>query len=377
MKRSMCLAFVLFAACGDDGDSKPDATVAPAPLALAVSGDFNMTGVLSKLDLTTMEVAQNLGGAGAVAGDPVLRRLNSRVYVVNRSGGNSVTVFDAKTLAFVDQFGTGAGSNPQDVAVAGKSLYLPSLGTSGVVKVDTESGATTTIDLATMVGDPDGLPDCVSAFAVGAKVYVACGLLDENYTPRGPGKVAVIDTNTDTVTTVVTLPTPNPYNFIEPSPATSVFGGDLLVPLLPSFTDYSTGCIARLSTGPTPTATCAAGLHNSDIAGNVIHMDVAADGGTLWMAVGTLDSMFMNPTGKLKGFDLTTGSLTAAVSPPSQLVQDVAACSDGSVVVSDGTFSASGLRVYKDAVEVTSAPLPIGLAPTFGNALVCYNAAQP
>ena len=50
---------------------------------------------LSKLDLTTMEVAQNVGGAGTVAGDPVIRRIEDRVYVINRTGGNSVTVFDA------------------------------------------------------------------------------------------------------------------------------------------------------------------------------------------------------------------------------------------------------------------------------------------
>jgi hypothetical protein len=45
-------------------------------------------------------------------------------------------------------------------------------------------------------------------------------------------------------------------------------------------------------------------------------------------------------------------------------------------VVADGTFGTSGLRVYKDSAELTTAPLAIGLPPTFGNAVVCYTAVQ-
>lgn len=367
MKRSLILSFVLFTACGgDDGSSYVGP---PVPQALVVSGDFAMTGLMSKLDLTTMEVAQNVGGAGAVSGDPVLRRIEDRVYVVNRGGGNSITVFDATTLSFVDQFGTGEGSNPQDVARVGEDLYVPALGTAGVIKIDTKTGVTSTIDLS-VVGDPDGKPDCVSAVAVGSKVYVACGLLDENYSARGNGVVAVIDTGTDKVSTTVELPAKNPYNFMVKAPS-NAFNGDVLIPTLPSFTNYSTGCIVRLSTGSSPTASCAAGLSNAQVGGTVIHMDVAADGKKLWMAVGTLDANFENPTGTLKSFDIAAATV-ATVSPSTQMIQDVAACTDGSVVAVDGTFTASGLRVYSGATEVTTAPLAIGLPPTFGNAVICY-----
>src|SRR5436190_15732662 len=215
MKRSLVLTgFVLslsVAACG--GDDSSSYTGPEVPQAVAVSGDFNMTGLMSKLDLTTMEVAQNVGGAGTVAGDPVMRRIGDRVYVINRNGGNNVTVFDATTLTFVDQFGTGEGTNPQDVAQVGDNLYVPMFNVGGVVKINTKTGTTATIDMSS-VGDPDGNPDCISAIAVGTKVYVACSVLDETYTPRGNGVVAVIDTAKDTVATTVMLPTPNPYNFM-------------------------------------------------------------------------------------------------------------------------------------------------------------------
>lgn len=377
MQRSVVLALAVFAACEEThvDPGPPDASMmgTTSNQALVVSGDFDMTGLMSKLDLATMQVAQNIGGVGAVSGDPVIRHIGNRIYVVNRSGGSSITVFDANSLTFLDQYGTGGGSNPQDVAVVGTSLYVPAMGTSGVVKIDTVTLAIKTIDLAPL--DPDGHPDCVTAYAVGTKVFVACGMLDEFFSARGPGSVVVIDATTDEVSTTITLPARNPYNFIVQSPASSVFGGDLLVPLLPSFTDYSTGCIARISTGAAPTATCAAGLANSEIGGTVVHMDVAHDGSMLWMAVGTLQPDFSNPTGALEGFDLATGSLLASpLSPSTQMVQDLAACPDGSVVVADGTFGASGLRVYKAGAEVTTAPLAIGLPPTFGNAVVCYTA---
>ncbi len=372
--------FLVAAACGDG--KEVDAPMPDAPVtreitqALVVSGDFDMSGVMSRLDLETTTMHQNVSSTGIVSGDPVLRQIGDRIYVINRSATSSITVLDANTLDLVDQYGTGAGSNPQDVAVAGNALYVPALGTAGVIKINTSTAAMSTIDLSSL--DTDGHPDCVSAYTVGSKVYVSCGTLDENFSPRGAGKLAVIDTSNDSLATTVTLPTPNPYNFIVQSPAGSVFAGDLLVPMLPSFTNYSTGCIARVSTGASPTATCAAGLANSDIGGTVIHMDVAPEGSMLWMAVGTLDSSFMNPTGSLKGFDLATGELwDAAVSPSTQMVQDVAACKDGSVVVADGTFGASGLRVYREAAEVTAAPLAIGLPPTFGNAVVCYDATLP
>jgi hypothetical protein len=380
---SVGLFLVVAASCGDsqkDGDnSMPDAPVVANDVtqALVVSGDFDMSGVMSRLDLETITMHQNVASVGVVSGDPVLRHIGNRIYVINRSATSSITVLDANTLELIEQYGTGAGSNPQDVAVAGNSLYVPALGTAGVIKISTSNGAMSTIDLSSL--DPaDGHPDCVSAYAVGNKVYVSCGTLDEFFSARGPGKVAVINANDDTLATTVTLPANNPYNFIVQSPPGSVFAGDLLVPLLPSFTNYSMGCIARVSTGASPTAACAAGLANSDIAGTVIHMDVAPEGSMLWMAVGTLDQNFMNPTGSLKGLNLMTGTLlSASVSPSSQMIQDVAACPDGSVVVADGTFGASGLRVYRESAEVTTAVQAIGLPPTFGNAVVCYDAAQP
>jgi hypothetical protein len=383
MKRTVVLV-VLLAACDKASSFQPDAAVldpnidagAPGPRAAIVSGEFGGTGIMSDLDVTSLAVRKNISPAGGISADPFIRRFDDKVFVVNRFSANNISVYSAATLLFQEQYGTGAGSNPQDVAVVGDTMYV--VGGPGVVKVELGSGQLLgSIDLAAAVGDPDGNPDCVTIERVGDKLYVACGLFDFDVTfaPRGDGKVAIIDTaNADAVTTV-TLPGLNPQNYFVKTAESSVFGGDLLIGLSPDYVDYSTGCVARVSTGATPTATCAAGLANSDIGGVITHMEVSANGTLLWMAVNTNNADFSVTSGALRGFDLTEGTLwESPISAATELITDLAACPDGSVVAIDRTMNASGFRVFgPDLVERTSDALPFGLPPLFGNNTICYD----
>src|SRR5690606_4603267 len=104
------------------------------------------TGIVSSLDIMKLDMRQNLV-ASAAQGDPVLRHIGDKLYIVNRFGSNNVTILDAKTMQFEEQISTGASSNPQDVAVVGDKLYVPAMGTTGVVVLTRGSTATTTIDL--------------------------------------------------------------------------------------------------------------------------------------------------------------------------------------------------------------------------------------
>jgi hypothetical protein len=373
MKRLSLL--VLVAACGDNNIA-PDARAHPdahhgdggtsSPRAVVVAPPLNFgppPGILSALDLGTLKVRQNIA-AGLVGSDPVLRRVDDKLYIVNRGEGN-VTILDADTFDYLDQIGTGAASNPQDVAVVGDRLYIPALGTAGVVVATRGSATTTTIDLHVVLGDTDGKPDCVSAYAIGTDVYVACGLLT-NFAATTNGKVAVIDTTTDTVRTSFALPAKNPQNLLVRSPMTSAFTGDLLIPTL-DFVTTTNGCIIRITPGATPSAACA--IQNTDLGGTPTHID-AYDGPVpmLFLAV---TSNFTD--GKLRAFDMQTTSLwSGSVSPGNEVVRDLATCPDGNIVVTDVTGS-GGFRVFSSAGnEVTTAALPFGLPPGFGNNVVCY-----
>ncbi|NVB79761.1 MAG: hypothetical protein HOV81_15300 [Kofleriaceae bacterium] len=373
LSSSVLIALVL-AACGDNGampDAGPTADAPPvdahvlAPRALAVAGDFGSPGVgtVAKLEVTNLEMSLNVS-AGAALGDPVIRYIDGKVYIINRFGSNNITILDGKTLALEDQLSTGTGSNPQDVAVVGDKLYVPTLGTAGVVVLTRGSATTKTINLATPLGDPDGIPDCPSIYRVGTKLYVACQL-KENFNDVRDAKLAVIDTATDAVVAQVTLPHRNPINFLVQSPASSVYGGDLLIAST-NFGDLMDGCIIRISTADQPVASCA--LTNQQIGGSVNKLEVSPDGSTLYLAVAPSYT-----EGFLRGVDLASGMVwNGNVSAAGQLIVDVAACPGGQVIASDNTLNASGLRVWKDLQERTTSAKPIGISPAY-NGLICYD----
>ncbi len=349
--------------CGDntsgDDEPTPDAGVA-GHVAYAVSGDFATTGVFTAIDVATRAVHTN-ALAGVAGGDPFLRRVGDEVMIVNRDSGENITVLGGAPLALIDQYGTGGGSNPQDVAAVGGKLYVPALGTAGVVVIDRATRATRTIVIP---GDPDGKPDCVSAYAVGAQVFVVCGRLDENFAPRGDGLVAVIDAATDTVTTSEWLPAPNPVGLFAQLP-----GGDLVIGTAPSFSDFTTGCLARVGVTGALATSCL--VTNAALGGLANHVDVPADGSAIWVAVTGFAPDFSSQFGKLRALDPATGAPAPVASKDSQQIDDVAACGDGYVVAADGTMGASGVRVWKDGVETTTAPLDIGRPTGFGNNLIC------
>jgi DNA-binding beta-propeller fold protein YncE len=234
------------------------------------------------------------------------------------------------------------------------------------------AGTTTTIALDTAVGDPDGKPDCVSAYAVGTDVYVACDVLDSTFTPRGPGKVAVIDTTTDTVRTTITLPANNPLGFFQRTPVNSAYAGDLVIATVPSFDTYTSGCLVRIVPSATPEAGCASFLQNNELGGFVNAIAIGAE--KMYLSV-VVDQNFSTASGQVRVVDLATADVaTSPLSSGSELITDLAACPDGSVVAVDATMNAAGVRVFQGATERTSAPIAIGLPPVFSTGVVCYDA---
>jgi len=381
--RPFALALVLtvttsIAACGDNlatpdaaGDDTPAPDAPPAGArAVIVSGDFAATGVLSTLDLPERTMHQ--GAVAGIAGvDPVIRQFGDELHVVNRAGGSNVTIIDVHTLALIDQIGTGANTNPQDVAQVGTKLYVVDFAATTVSVFDRAAGhARTEIDVADLDG-VDGHPDCVSVFAVGTRVYVACDQLDDTYTPRGPGQITVIDTATDTRIATFDLAASRPFSLFARTPTTSVYGGDLVIGTAPSFTDVSTGCLARISVGATPAANGCVKT-NQELGGYANHVEASPDGALLYLAVDGFTPTFES-FGALRGLDLSSGDLWSdPLSAADQVIIDLATCPGGLVVAADGG-AAKGVRVYDNGTEVTTAPMPFGLPPAFGGNLVCFS----
>jgi hypothetical protein len=370
-------------ACGDNARARPDAgspTDAPAgpSRAVVVAGDFTdgHPGILTTLDLTTREVHPNVGPAMAIGNDPVLRHYGNELFVVNRFTGNNVTILDDQTLALKEQLGTGPNSNPFDIAVAGNKLYVATFNGTGLSVLTRGSTAITSIDLPD--DDPDGEPNCHSLYLLDRRLYVSCELLNPSFAARGPGKVYVVDIATDTLRTdlTVTLQHNNPFGYIEQIPAGAPHAGDLVVPTVGDLVNFmpANGCLERISVGTTPAAAAGCLLDNTAVGGYPSRVEFEVGGGVemMWTAVSVPEPYPTPPLGQLRVYDLGISSLWPTVSGDTELVADVAHCPSGEVVVIDATTNTNGLRVYLNAVEVTTAPLPIGLGSFSSHGLVCY-----
>jgi hypothetical protein len=378
------LAFVAFAlvACGDnrpgippsggDDDTTADAPVMPSapPRAVAVAGDFTPgdPGVMSVLDIHTMAVTQNVAPAGAVDSDPILRKFGDELFVINRSS-NNITILKASDYSLVEQIGTGAGSNPQDVAVMGDKLFVPVYGGSGIVELTRGSTTITPVDLA--MDDPDGQPNCASIYRVDNDLYVACQNLDGSFIPRTLGKIYVVDATTLAVNAAktVTLTYQDPFSLIERVPG-GAMAGDLVVATASDFSGTS-GCAERFTPGSTPTYRgCVA--QNSDLAGYINRLDFLTlqnNDTLMWLAVAEAF-----PNAALRGFDLGTQTLWPdPLSPSTEEIVEAVACPDGSIVASDGATGSTGFRLYNSgAVEQTTSALSMGIAHVSGHGIACY-----
>jgi hypothetical protein len=337
---------------GTDGDN-PDARPARVT-AVAIGADYSAPARMGSIDIASMVLTPSLG-TGQLATDPTVRFLGDEVWVINRLTGGNVVAFDPDDWTVAFSGGTGAGTNPQDVAVVGNKLFVPALATSGVRVLDrTMPGTIRSIDLSML--DPDLQPDCVSAYAVGNTVIVACGLMDGN-TPRGNGVIVYIDASTETVAGMRTLPVPNPLGQLRPTPPGGPLTGDLLIAAPDFGAAPNDGCILRIPTTP---GTPACLVTNVVLGGNPDAMAPSANGATVWVAVG----------GRLRGYDVLGSSLAAPVGVLNLVALD--ACPDDTIVVGQRPTTGGGVRLYRFDVEQTTAPLDLGEPPGYGNTISCY-----
>jgi hypothetical protein len=309
--------------------------------------------------------------------DPLVRRIGGRLFIINRYGQDNVTVLEADDLSLVAQVSTGPGSNPQDVAVVGDTLFVAALAAPGVLVLDLarpDAGVVDTIDLSDLDPD-DGLPNCGTIAAAGDEVIAVCGILDDGdmfLTPRGPGVAAVIDAARRSVTERVTLSQIRPFGMAQ------LAGTPARVLLMPTVQDFLApgkgGCVEQILVGDgagegSRAAGCLVG--NAELGGFVSGLAWDPAGERVWLTVTTsFDPDDFGARGELvstgpDGADLQRPDLGDEVRP-----MDVALCPSGHLVLSDAT---RGVRVLAPGAEteLTSGPLDIGLPPV-SNGLVCY-----
>jgi hypothetical protein len=229
-----------------------------------------------------------------------------------------------------------------------------------------DAGVTGMIDLSDLDPD-DGIPNCSSLTIAGGRLYVTCQILDDEdafLTPRGAGKLAVVDLADDSLVTTIDMQHANPLGFVYPSDA---LGGDLVVATVPSFADLSEGCVERISVSDTPTISCL--VTNEELGGYASSVAETDDGELVFAVTEAFDDTDFGPIGFVITYDTAAGSLSSSpMTPTAQRPFDVAVCPTGHIALAD---AGGGIRIYEGGDELTTEPLDIGLPPV-ARGLTCY-----
>jgi hypothetical protein len=174
---------------------------AARPRALIVTTDFE-TGVLATVATSVPRKKRRL--RTDVFSDAVVRVTGGETVVLNRFLADNVQILGRKLRTRL-QCGTGSGSNPHDVLVAGGKGYVTRYGGRELWVIDPAApgcGAFRmgTIDLSPWA-DADGLPEMDQLALDGTRLFVTIQRLDRTrgFVPTAFSAVVVIDTTTDTV----------------------------------------------------------------------------------------------------------------------------------------------------------------------------------
>lgn len=338
-----------------------DAMPAAENFAYVLGTDSTTSGILTEIAMNELTVSQGIVD-GVVASDAVVRRFGNRLYIINRFGFDNITIVDIDTDQLVAQISTGTGTNPQDVAVIGDALYVCAYDSNSILVLDQtdEQAKPTRIDISSY--DKDGVPNCNSIVAVDGILYATLGIIDQSFSSNG-GKVVVIDSADNTITSDFDLTYNNPFGLLEATDPDGPFGGDLLVPTTEDFGPVN-GCIERIRVGATPSSGGCL-IENATLGG--FSGKVQLRGDEVIVAVSTSFT-----EGKVVKVGADGALIGDSITPATQHVTDIAVCPSGDVLTNDGENGT--IRVFgpDDAERTSGTGLDIGLPASYANALVCF-----
>jgi hypothetical protein len=366
--RTIRFCFVLvLASCGTDPSPRPDSDAGrdadvpdvggdcSAPrAAVVVTSDFT-TGGVSVIDLESLTSRRDLV---TVHPDATVSCACGVVAVLERLGGDDLTLLDPRTLAPVSQVSLGRRTNPQDLWLESESAVVSLHETGEVVRVDLRSGEVVArADLGSLA-DADGEPEPAALTVSDGAAFVVLQLLDRDsvlWDPTGPATVAVLSADTLELESSFALEGWNPVTRLQPGPdeATRYIGHAGV------YADPDDGGIERIDLVGERSLGMA--ISGAELGGNVI--DFAIVGDRLGVAV-------VNVAGEedlLVSFDPSIGVRleVLATAPPYTLVRVIHEPARRRVLVAARDMDAPGIRIFEipGGREVLDTPLSTGLPP--------------
>jgi hypothetical protein len=334
-------------------------------LAVVLASDF-VDGGFGTIDLETRAI-RAVSGQTLLHSDATPRVIDGDVFVVNRFGGDSIQkLAGSDNLTTVYQCSTGPGSNPQDIVVIDDDkAYVSVLEQMALLIVDPTPGVCRSrddfvigsIDLSALADD-DGTPDMTLMAKRGNRVYVALQRLDINSPLREPaanGAIAVIDSDSDTVVDTIELSGENPFANTK---GLIIRGSNLYVSEVGLFGENDGG-IERVDLDDNSPQGFI--FTEATAGGDIVDFAFAAER-RAYAIVSRADF-----TTALIAFDPVAGTLLDTITAAEGFdYSDIEVNDRGELYLTDRRFDRPGVRIFRaaDGVELTAAPLDIGLPPT-------------
>jgi hypothetical protein len=291
------------------------------------------------------------------------------VFVVNRFLADNIQIVDPGSgFATVGQYSVGNGSNPHDIRLAGGKAYVTRYEWGTLFICDPYTGDSLgAIDL-TPFADSDGIPEMDRMAVAGGRLFVTLNSLDrQTWLPDGPGKIAVIDVEADTLVDAdpgtaglqpIVLALPNPYGELRYDPCRD----ELAVGCLGAWGMMDGGvevidASALVSKGVIIT--------ELDLGGDV--SDAVLGPGTKGYAV-VMDSMpWPDNFARLAAFDRETGEVTDTLyiqkSGSGAALAGIELNRQRELYLCDRHAAMPRVRVYDTLADTLIASLDVGLPP--------------
>ncbi len=363
------VAVFLLSACGSGTETKinPSGSAQAGTKIVAAIGSVSSdpwaslsTITLDDAKTVTQKIVQSDGNYATVKG------FGGLIYIINPIGTDTIQVIDpSDSFKSVADYSVGSGSNPQDIIVAGAKAYISRLDaqndatdTNDVLIVNPTTGEKLgSIDL-TDYTDPSGdrLARAEKMVLVGTNLYVLIQDLSQSFADNTNGKIAVIDTKTDTVTSVIQLNGFDPYDIAYEAGAkklyVSVVGGTWTAD-----TSSSLGGIEVVD--PATGKTEGIKIDDADLGGTVYSMKIGSKD------IGYVVTSSPTYTNTLASFNPSTGAvISKSVYTSAAYIPDFQLVSANEIVLTDTDPVKGGVVFLNGDGTVTAGPLGIGASPS-------------
>jgi hypothetical protein len=292
------------------------------------------------------------------------------IFVVNRYLADNIQIVENDPVfSTIGQYSVGNGSNPHDIRLKDHTkAYVSRYEWKTLLICDPSTGDSLgSIDLSPFA-DADGIPEMDRMEIVGDRLFVTLNSINRTtWLPDGPGKIAVIDVNADTLVDCdpdstgvqpITLNLENPYSELRYDPC----DGLLYV-----------GCLGRWGTkdggieaiDPVGLVSTGVLMTEQDLGGDV--SDVVLAPGAKGYAVVLEAVPWPDNFARLVKFDevtqMVTDTLFRQTSGSGSSLAGIELNRQGELYLCDRDLTQPGVRIFDTVTDVQLAFVDVGLPP--------------